>query len=51
VDLEWNLNRLKAEAEPDFEAKPNSPIYFTFRKEKIHLFDKTDGKRLKLSTL
>jgi multiple sugar transport system ATP-binding protein len=51
VDLVWNLNRLKAEAEPDFEAKPDSPIYFTFREEKIHLFDKTDGKRLKLPTL
>jgi multiple sugar transport system ATP-binding protein len=50
VDILWNLNRLKAEAEPDFEAQPDSPIYFTFRKEKIHLFDKTDGKRLKLST-
>jgi ABC-type sugar transport system ATPase subunit len=51
VDIVWNLNRLKAEAKPDFEAKPDSPIYFTFRKEKIHLFDKTDGKRLKLPTL
>ncbi len=51
VDIQWNLNRLKAEAEPDFEAKPDSPIYFTFRKEKIHLFDNTDGKRLKLSYL
>ena len=49
VDIQWNLNRLKAEADPDFEAEPDSPIYFTFRKEKIHLFDKTDGKRLKLS--
>jgi len=51
VDIQWNLNRLKAEAEPDFEAEPDSPIYFTFRKEKIHFFDKTDGKRLNLSSL
>lgn len=51
VDILWGMNRLKAEAESDFEAKPDSPIYLTFRKEKIHLFDKTEGKRLKLSTL
>ena len=51
VDIQWNGNRLKAEAEPDFQAEPDSPIYFTFKKEKIHLFDKTDGKRLKFSTL
>jgi multiple sugar transport system ATP-binding protein len=51
IDIEWNLNLLKAEAEPDFQAEPDSPIYFTFRKEKIHLFDKTDGKRLKFSFL
>jgi len=51
VDIQWNMNRLKAEANPDFEAKPDSPIYFTFKKEKIHIFDKADGKRLKLSTL
>jgi multiple sugar transport system ATP-binding protein len=51
VDIAWNPNRLKAEAEPNFEAEPNSPVYFTFRKEKTHLFDKTDGKRLKLSPL
>jgi multiple sugar transport system ATP-binding protein len=51
VDIAWNLNCLRAEADPDFEAEPNSLIYFTFRKEKIHLFDKTDGKRLKLSPL
>jgi multiple sugar transport system ATP-binding protein len=50
VDIQWNLNRLKAEAEPDFEAEPDSPIYFTFKKGKIHLFDRTDGKRLKLSS-
>jgi multiple sugar transport system ATP-binding protein len=51
VDIQWNKNRLKAEAEPDFQAEPDSPIYFTFKKEKIHLFDKTDGNRLKLSSL
>ncbi len=51
VDIMWNMNRLKAEAEPDFQAEPDSPIYFTFKKEKIHLFDTTDGKRLKFSTL
>lgn len=51
VDILWSQNRLKAEAEPDFQAEPDSPIYFTFRKEKIHLFDKTDGKRLKLLAL
>jgi len=50
VDIQWNLNRLKAEADPDFQAEPDSPIYFTFKKEKIHLFDRTDGKRLKLSS-
>ncbi|KPJ65386.1 hypothetical protein AMJ44_10325 [candidate division WOR-1 bacterium DG_54_3] len=50
VDIQWNKNRLKAEAEPDFQAQPDSPIYFTFKKEKIHLFDKADGKRLKFST-
>ncbi|MCK4427138.1 MAG: ABC transporter ATP-binding protein, partial [candidate division Zixibacteria bacterium] len=48
VDIQWNLNRLKAEADPDFEAEPDSPIYFTFKKEKSHLFDKADGKRLNL---
>jgi hypothetical protein len=51
VDIQWNVNRLKAEAEPDFQAQPDSPIYFTFKKEKIHLFDKTDGKRLDLASL
>jgi multiple sugar transport system ATP-binding protein len=51
VDIQWNQNRLKAEAEPDFEAEPDSPIYFTFKKEKIHLFDKIDGKRLNLTFL
>ncbi len=50
VDVQWNLNRLKAEAEPDFQAEPDSPIYFTFKKEKTHVFDKTDGKRLSLSS-
>ena len=51
VDIQWNMNRLKAEAKPDFDGKPDSPIYFTFKKEKIHLFDKTNGKRQKLSFL
>lgn len=51
VDIRWRMNRLKAEAEPDFQTQPDSPIYFTFKKEKIHLFDKADGKRLKLSLL
>jgi multiple sugar transport system ATP-binding protein len=46
VDILWNTNRLKAEAGPDFDGKPDSSIYFTFRQEKIHLFDRTDGKRL-----
>jgi multiple sugar transport system ATP-binding protein len=50
VDIQWNMNRLKAEADPDFEAKPDSVIYFTFKEEKIHLFDRTDGRRLKLSS-
>jgi multiple sugar transport system ATP-binding protein len=49
VDILWNTNRLKAEAGPDFDGKSDSSIYFTFRKEKIHLFDRTDGKRLNLS--
>jgi multiple sugar transport system ATP-binding protein len=48
VDIQWNANRLKAEADPDFEAGPDSPVYFSFKREQIHLFDKTDGKRLKL---
>ena len=47
VDVQWNMNRLKAEAGPDFQAEPDCPIYFTFKKEKNHLFDKADGKRLK----
>lgn len=51
VDIQWNANRLKAEAEPDLQAEPDSPIYFTFKKEKIHLFDKIGGERLKLSSL
>jgi multiple sugar transport system ATP-binding protein len=51
VDIQWNANRLKAEAEPDFQAEPDSPVYFTFKKEKVHLFDKTNGKRLQLSSL
>jgi multiple sugar transport system ATP-binding protein len=51
VDIQWNANRLKAEAEPDFEAEPDARIYFTFKKEKIHLFDKTDEKRLNLASL
>jgi multiple sugar transport system ATP-binding protein len=51
VDIQWNMNRLKAEANPDFEAEPDSPIYFTFKKEKIHLFNRTDGKRLTFSSL
>lgn len=49
VDMLWNTNRLKAEAGPDFDGKPDDSIYFTFRKEKIHLFDRTDGKRLNVS--
>ncbi len=51
LDIQWNKNRLKAEAEPDFQADSDSPIYFTFKKEKIHLFDKTEGKRLNLASL
>jgi multiple sugar transport system ATP-binding protein len=46
VDILWNTNRLKAEAGPDFDGKSDDSIYFTFRKEKIHLFDKVAGKRL-----
>jgi len=49
VDVLWNPNRLKAETVSDFNGKPDDPIYFTFKKEKVHLFDKTDGKRLSLS--
>ena len=51
VDIEWNMERLKAEAEPEFHAEPDSPIYFTFKKEKIHLFDKREGKRLNFTSL
>jgi len=46
VDIIWNTNRLKAETEPDFDGKLDDSIYFTFRKEKIHMFDRRDGKRL-----
>jgi multiple sugar transport system ATP-binding protein len=51
VDIRWNVNRLKAEANPDFAGKPDDPIYFIFKKEKTHLFDKKTGKRLRCSPL
>ena len=47
LDILWNNQRLKAEVSPDFEAKIDQAIYFSFNLNRCHLFDQKSGKSIK----